>query len=64
MAAYQNFVINAYLWLLIGILFRIPKLAAAGLDHDRPETVRAQPARRPAVRIAEATVKTALPTPD
>jgi len=64
MAAYQNFVINAYLWLLIGILFRIPKLAAAGLDHDRPETVRAQPARRAAVRIAEATVKTALPTPD
>ena len=25
--AYQNFVNNAYLWLLIGILFRLPKLA-------------------------------------
>ena len=27
MAAYQNFVNNAYLWLLIGVLFRLPKLA-------------------------------------
>jgi hypothetical protein len=25
--AYQNFVNNAYLWLLIGVLFRLPKLA-------------------------------------
>ena len=27
MAAYQNFVNNAYLWVLIGVLFRLPKLA-------------------------------------
>ncbi len=29
MAQYQNFVFNAYLWLLVGVLFRLPKLAAA-----------------------------------
>jgi hypothetical protein len=27
MQPYQNFVNNAYLWLLIGILYRLPKLA-------------------------------------
>lgn len=27
MAPYQNFVMNAYLWLLIGVLFRLPHLA-------------------------------------
>ena len=27
MQAYQDFVLNAYLWLLLGILFRLPKLA-------------------------------------
>ena len=27
MQAYQNFVNNAYLWLLIGVLYRLPKLA-------------------------------------
>jgi hypothetical protein len=27
--AYQDFVLNAYLWLLLGILFRLPKLAEA-----------------------------------
>jgi hypothetical protein len=27
--AYQDFVLNAYLWLLLGILFRLPKLALA-----------------------------------
>jgi hypothetical protein len=29
MQAYQDFVLNAYLWLLLGILFRLPKLAQA-----------------------------------
>jgi len=29
MQAYQDFVLNAYLWLLLGILFRLPKLAEA-----------------------------------
>ena len=34
MQAYQDFVLNAYLWLLLGILFRLPKLAqAAQLTH-------------------------------
>jgi len=27
LAAYQDFILNAYLWLLLGILFRLPKLA-------------------------------------
>jgi hypothetical protein len=27
LAAYQNFVMNAYLWVLVGILFRLPRLA-------------------------------------
>jgi hypothetical protein len=30
MPAYQNFVLNAYLWLLVGILFRLPELAGLG----------------------------------
>jgi hypothetical protein len=25
--AYQNYVNNAYLWLLVGVLYRLPKLA-------------------------------------
>ncbi len=25
--AYQDFILNAYLWLLLGVLFRLPKLA-------------------------------------
>ncbi|HKW61457.1 MAG TPA: hypothetical protein VJN89_02835 [Candidatus Acidoferrum sp.] len=29
MAPYQDFVMNAYLWLLLGILFRLPSLAAS-----------------------------------
>lgn len=29
MAPYQDFVLNAYLWLLLGILFRLPTLAAS-----------------------------------
>jgi hypothetical protein len=33
--SYQDFVLNAYLWLLLGILFRLPKLAeAAQPAHD------------------------------
>jgi hypothetical protein len=42
MNAYQNFVYNAYFWLLVGVLFRLPALAAAerepppaaGAGHD------------------------------
>jgi hypothetical protein len=29
MQAYQDFVLNAYLWLLLGILFRLPTLPLA-----------------------------------
>ena len=28
LASYQNFVLNAYVWLLLGILFRLPELQA------------------------------------
>jgi hypothetical protein len=27
LVAYEDFVLNAYLWLLLGILFRLPRLA-------------------------------------
>jgi hypothetical protein len=30
MQAYEDFVLNAYMWLLLGILFRLPNLAQAG----------------------------------
>jgi len=40
MAPYQDFVMNAYLWLLLGILFRLPTLAAsaqfAAIQADLP----------------------------
>jgi len=29
MATYQDFVLNAYFWLLLGILFRLPTLAVS-----------------------------------
>jgi hypothetical protein len=35
--AYQDFILNAYLWLLLGVLFRLPKLALA------PEVAGPQP---------------------
>jgi hypothetical protein len=39
--AYQDFVMNAYMWLLLGILFRLPKLALsaqfeAGASASQP----------------------------
>jgi len=44
LASYEDFVLNAYLWLLLGILFRLPTLAVsaqfealqAGLQPQRP----------------------------
>lgn len=37
LAAYQDFILNAYFWLLLGILFRLPKLAlSADLAPTRP----------------------------
>jgi hypothetical protein len=40
-AAYQNFAMNAYLWVLVGILFRLPKLA----NQSRTGALAAAPAR-------------------
>jgi hypothetical protein len=34
--AYQDFVLNAYLWLLLGILFRLPKLALSAQAATNP----------------------------
>ena len=49
MQAYQNFVFNAYLWLLLGILFRLPSLLA----HDEAcQQVRSSPwHRRPRIAV-------------
>lgn len=38
MQAYQDFVLNAYLWLLLGILFRLPKLALSAQSSVVPAT--------------------------
>jgi hypothetical protein len=40
MQAYQNFVNNAFLWLLIGILFRLPKLAEMPQPVPTPKHAR------------------------
>lgn len=51
-AAYQDFVMNAYLWLLLGILFRLPTLAfsaqfAAAQPSLQFQQTSEQPLRRP-----------------
>jgi amino acid permease len=33
---YQDYILNAYLWLLIGILFRLPALAGDPVQALRP----------------------------
>jgi hypothetical protein len=43
MQAYQDFILNAYLWLLLGVLFRLPKLA---LDAHFAAAATLQPGRR------------------
>jgi hypothetical protein len=43
MQAYQDFILNAYLWLLLGVLFRLPKLA---LDAQFAASAAAQPSGR------------------
>jgi hypothetical protein len=40
---YQNFVNNAYLWLLIGVLYRLPKLAAMPQPVPIPRHLRSVP---------------------
>lgn len=52
--AYEDFVLNAYAWTLIGILFRLPKLAlsaqfAATAPSAQPRFATA-PAMHPAAR--------------
>ncbi len=39
-ATYQNFVLNAYLWLLLGVMFRLPGLAAAHIANPAAVRVR------------------------
>ena len=43
MQAYQNFVNNAYLWLLIGVLYRLPKLSQMPQPVPIPRHLRAVP---------------------
>ncbi len=50
LAPYQNFVFNAYLWMLVGILFRLPILAA---QVPQPVLARVRSAR-----MAEAAIST------
>jgi hypothetical protein len=45
-SAYQNFVMSAYLWVLVGILFRLPKLANQSRATAPPAAV-ARPAEVP-----------------
>ena len=42
-AAYQNFVNNAYLWLLIGVLYRLPKLSQMPQPVPIPKHLREVP---------------------
>ena len=43
-ATYQNFVTNAYFWLLAGVIFRLPKLAQIPqpVPVSKPERVMAR----------------------
>jgi len=40
MGAYQNFILNAYLWILVGILFRLPYLAQLPPPVPAPKRAR------------------------
>src|SRR5215813_4231198 len=43
--AYEDFVLNAYLWLLLGVLFRLPQLKAAAEVKAAEQSLTAQPPR-------------------
>jgi hypothetical protein len=43
MAAYQDFVLNAYLWLLLGILFRLPTIAVSAQFAEVQPNVQTRP---------------------
>jgi len=36
MTPYQDFIMNAYMWLLLGVLFRLPKLALSASSQSSP----------------------------
>jgi hypothetical protein len=40
---YQDYVMNAYLWILLGILFRLPDLAQKAADVDAPARLASEP---------------------
>lgn len=40
MSSYQNYVLNAYLWILMGVLFRLPRLLNEAPVAVRPEVAR------------------------
>jgi hypothetical protein len=42
MTAYENYICNAYLWLLVGVLFRLPSLAAAPAEPSPMQRVEAR----------------------
>jgi hypothetical protein len=49
---YENFVLNAYLWILVGILFRLPYLAALPQSVAVQKDQRFQPSGGPAASFA------------
>jgi hypothetical protein len=49
---YQNFVLNAYLWILVGILFRLPYLAGLPQPVPVPKAQRFVPSRAPVASYA------------
>jgi hypothetical protein len=42
-SAYQNYINNAFLWLLVGILYRLPEIAAMPEDSTPPPQTRRKP---------------------
>jgi hypothetical protein len=42
LSAYQNYINNAYLWLLVGILFRLPEIQASTPNLLRPPSAKAR----------------------
>ena len=47
MQPYQDFIMNSYLWMLLGILFRLPKLALSPGFLAAPSASPCRPARVP-----------------
>ena len=49
---YQNFIMNAYLWIMVGILFRLPHLAEFSRSPADSKDQRFEPNRDPAASLA------------